>query len=165
MILGWGGIPVLWMGDELALRNDRCWADEPGHEADNRWVHRGRMPWDVAGRRLVPGTIEQRVFDGLADRARVRASLPHLHASVATEPLDATDAGVFAVVRRHPIGPLLALTTSRRPPAWCRPAASSSRPRSRGDPRRVTARRLTVDADDRLELARTAGWLVTGRAA
>ena len=47
VILGFGGVPVIWMGDELGLLNDVGWADEPAHAADNRWVHRPRMPWPV----------------------------------------------------------------------------------------------------------------------
>ena len=49
VIMGWGGIPVIWMGDELAMLNDPDWAAEPGHEDDNRWAHRPRMDW-AAGR-------------------------------------------------------------------------------------------------------------------
>ena len=80
IVLGWGGVPVLWMGDELALRNDPAWDAEPAHADDNRWAHRPRMPWDVAERRHQPGTVEHRVFQGLAHRARVRAGLVHLDA-------------------------------------------------------------------------------------
>ena len=47
VILGFGGLPVIWMGDEIGLLNDVGWADEPEHAADNRWVHRPRMPWPV----------------------------------------------------------------------------------------------------------------------
>jgi amylosucrase len=120
--LGWGGVPVLWMGDELALGNDGAWAHDPAHADDNRWIHRPVMPWAQAEQRHRAGTVEQRVFDGLVHRVRVRAGLEHFDASVRSEPLDPTDPGVFAVVRRHPVGPLLALynvTDTERPfPAW-----------------------------------------------
>ena len=50
------------------------------------------------------------------------AGLQHFDASVRSEPLDPTDPGVLAVVRRHPVGSLLALynvTDTERPfPAW-----------------------------------------------
>ena len=61
VVLGWGGVPLLWMGDELALVNDAAWDDDPAHAGDNRWAHRPRMPWDVggaaarAGHRRAPG--------------------------------------------------------------------------------------------------------------
>ncbi len=50
-----------------------------------------------------------RVLNGFRHLARVRASLPHLHASVAAEVLELSDPGVLAVLHRHPEGNLLAL--------------------------------------------------------
>jgi amylosucrase len=109
MVAGFGGIPVLWMGDELGLPDDADWASEPGHADDNRWVHRPRMPWDRAGLRHTSGTVEERVFAGVRHVLRVRAETAHLHASVAAEVLEPSDPGVLAVLRRHPLGPFLAL--------------------------------------------------------
>ncbi|RZS80111.1 amylosucrase [Motilibacter rhizosphaerae] len=106
---GWGGIPVLWSGDELALPNDPHWADEPGHEGDNRWAHRPRLPWELAEQRHDEDTLQGRVFCGLQQLARTRAALPHLDASVAAEVLELSDPGVLPVLRRHPLGPLLEL--------------------------------------------------------
>ncbi|WP_456846840.1 alpha-amylase family protein [Cellulomonas sp. P5_C6] len=122
VVMGWGGVPVVWSGDELALPNDPAWADEPGHGGDNRWAHRPRLDPVAAARRVVAGTVEQRVFAGLRHLAAVRASLPHLHASVASEVLGPDDPGVLTLVRRHPLGPLLAaynVTGDWRPvPGW-----------------------------------------------
>ena len=109
VVLGWGGIPVIWMGDELALLNDADWAAEDGHEGDNRWAHRPRMPWPVAQRRHDGGTVAGRVFQGLRTLIAARAALPHLHASVPAEVLAPTDPGVLAVLRAHPVGSLLCL--------------------------------------------------------
>ena len=109
IVLGWGGVPVLWMGDELGLANDPHWADEAGHEDDNRWAHRPRMDWDLAGRRNDPSTPTGRIFAGLRHLASVRAGLAHLHACVKAQVLDLADPGVLPVLRRHPLGPFLGL--------------------------------------------------------
>ncbi len=109
IVAGWGGIPVLWSGDELGTPDDLAWAREPGHGGDNRWVHRPRLDPAAVARRREPDTVEGRVFTGLAHLARVRAGLVHLHASVAAEVLDVVDPGVLPVLRRHPEGALLAL--------------------------------------------------------
>lgn len=98
--LGFGGLPVIWMGDELGLLNDPAWAAEPEHGEDNRWVHRPRMPWP-----LPPD--EHGIQAGVRRLVQVRASLPHLHASVGAEVLDPRDPGVLLVARRHPLGPML----------------------------------------------------------
>jgi amylosucrase len=108
-VLGWGGIPVLWMGDELAMPNDVHWADEPGHSGDNRWTHRPRMDWPLAAQRTDDTTVAGRVFAGLQQLALVRAGLPHLHASVPSEIPELADPGILPVLRRHPLGPLLEL--------------------------------------------------------
>ena len=100
VILGFGGLPVVWMGDELGLLNDPHWADEPGHAADNRWVHRQRMPWPLPA-------DDHGVRAGLGRLLEARRELPHLHAAVATEIWDPRDPGVLLVVRRHASGPLL----------------------------------------------------------
>jgi len=106
---GWGGVPVLWMGDELALPNDPGWAAEEGHGDDNRWAHRPRMPWAAAELRHDRSTVQGRVFEALQHLAVVRAGLPHLHASVAAQVLEPSDPGVLPVLREHPEGPLLGL--------------------------------------------------------
>ncbi|WP_372595284.1 alpha-amylase family protein [Actinotalea sp.] len=109
VVVGFGGIPVLWMGDELGLPNDGDWASEPGHESDSRWVHRPRMDWERAERRHVDGSVEQRVFSGIRHLVQVRRSAPYLHSSVAPEVLDVSDPGVLPVLRRHPLGTFLGL--------------------------------------------------------
>jgi len=118
LVAGFGGVPVVWSGDELGLANDPRWAQEPGHEDDNRWVHRARMDWSQAQRRHDPGTPEQRVFDGIAHIARTRARLPHLHGSVRSQVLGVWDPGVLVLARRHPVGTMLTIynvTDSWRP--------------------------------------------------
>jgi amylosucrase len=106
---GWGGVPVVWSGDELAQLNDPDWAAEPGHGDDNRWAHRPRLDWDRAALRHDLRTVPGRVFTGLAHIARVRAGLPQLHASAESEVLRDTDDGLLAAVRRHASGVFVGL--------------------------------------------------------
>jgi amylosucrase len=101
IVLSFGGLPVLWMGDELGLLNDRGWADDPAHAGDNRWVHRPRMPWPVPEE-------THGIREGIGRLLDVRRGLPHLHAAHATEIWDPRDPAVLLVVRRSAHGPLLA---------------------------------------------------------
>jgi amylosucrase len=109
VVYGYGGIPLLYMGDELGLLNDRQYAADPDQADDNRWLHRPRMPWAAAERRTDPATIEGRVFSGLQHLARVRAGLSSLHAAVESTPVDLDSPAVLALLRRHPAGDLLQL--------------------------------------------------------
>ncbi|SOC57494.1 alpha-amylase family protein [Ornithinimicrobium cerasi] len=123
IVYGWGGIPVLWSGDEVAALNDEGWDAVPEHADDNRWVHRPRLDWDcVVEAHGDPTSPTGRVYAGLRHLAQVRARLPHLHASVPAEVVASPDPGVFAVVRRHPVGPMLALYNvteqPRQVPGW-----------------------------------------------
>jgi amylosucrase len=107
VVAGWGGLPVIWSGDEIGQGNDPGWAREPGHEGDNRWAHRPQLDWAAAERRSDLRTREGRVFQGLAHLARVRASLPQLHASADTAVLQESDPGLLVTRRQHPSGPIV----------------------------------------------------------
>lgn len=104
VVLGWGGIPVIWSGDELGQPNDPHWADEPGHEDDNRWAHRPRLDPDRMAVRHDASTVPGRVFGDLAALARARAGLPHLHGSVESRVGPVDDPGVLVTLRDHPLG-------------------------------------------------------------
>jgi amylosucrase len=122
LAFGWGGIPVIWSGDELAMVNDPHWADEPGHEGDNRWAHRPRVTRADLDQRLNPSTAAGQLFAGLRALVRARARVPHLDASVRSEIAPLADPAILPVLRRHPLGALLGLynvTDSWRPfPLW-----------------------------------------------
>ena len=103
-----GGIPLVYMGDELALRNDPHWAVDPRHADDNRWLHRPEMDWSTAARRVEPGTPEHRMFTALRNLGRARRSTPALRSDADTWVVAHSNARVLAYVRSHPRGaPLL----------------------------------------------------------
>jgi amylosucrase len=98
----WGGVPLVYMGDELALDNDRSYLDDPALAEDNRWMHRPWFDADAAARRDDPGTVEARVFSWIQRLARTRGELPALHAAGESELLAVDDPHVLAWRRRHP---------------------------------------------------------------
>jgi amylosucrase len=99
-----GGVPLLYMGDELALPNDRSFLADPEKADDNRWLHRPAMDWEAAERRHDPATVEGRVFAGMRRLVEARRSLPVLHAEAPAEALWTDDEGVFAYARRDLAG-------------------------------------------------------------
>ena len=107
-ILGFGGVPLLYMGDEIGALNDDGYLDDPAHAADNRWVHRPRMNWDaVAAAAADPGTPGGRILAGLQHTIGVRRGLPHLHASIESRVLPSPDSRVLLLTRDHPEGMLI----------------------------------------------------------
>ncbi len=114
-----GGIPLIYSGDELALRNDPAWAQDPAHEHDNRWMHRPPMDWAVAARRHDPDSIEGRVFAAIRGMAAARRSLLALRSGGRTELLPTENRSVLAYRRVHPrSAPFLSLTNVSDVTQW-----------------------------------------------
>jgi glycosidase len=65
IILTTGGIPLIYLGDEVGTLNDYTYRDDPAHEKDSRWVHRPKTDWEKYAKRSDGKTIEGRVFQGL----------------------------------------------------------------------------------------------------
>jgi amylosucrase len=107
VVYGYGGIPLIYMGDEVGLLNDHSYTGDARLAEDNRWLHRPSMPWDVVAQRDMPGTVPNRIFNGLAHLSRVRSALPSLHASVESEPVDVPSGALLVFRRRHPAGTLV----------------------------------------------------------
>jgi amylosucrase len=103
VILGFGGIPLLYMGDELGLANDLAYVDDPDHADDSRWVQRPEMNWLTADLRHQPTTVEGRVFAGFSRLIRARRSIASMHASGVVEWVWTGHPSVAGFVRRHPV--------------------------------------------------------------
>ncbi len=108
LICGFGGLPLLYMGDEIGLRNDYGYLRDPDHAADNRWLHRPTMDWEAVARRFLVGSVEHRLFEGLLAILRARKRTPQLHATYPTEVLD-VHPHLLVTLRRNPLGPMLAV--------------------------------------------------------
>jgi amylosucrase len=114
-----GGIPLIYMGDELALRNDPRWAQDPAHEHDNRWMHRPVMDWALAARRRDPESLEGQVFAAIRALAGARRSLLALRSGGRTEILPTESHSVLAYRRVHPrSAPFLALANFSDVTQW-----------------------------------------------
>lgn len=94
LALSTGGIPLLYLGDEVAQLNDYGFADRPEEAGDSRWVHRPFRPAQNYADRADAGTPAGRVFARLARLLAVRRSTPEL----AGNELIAFDAHVASVV-------------------------------------------------------------------
>ena len=111
VVFSFGGIPLIYMGDELAMTNDPQWADDPAQAPDNRWMHRPRMDWTRAARRGDPASVEGRAFAALRGLARARQELLALRSGGTTEILPMGNQSVLAYRRAHPrSAPFLSLT-------------------------------------------------------
>lgn len=108
LIASFGGIPLVYMGDELALMNDYSYTQVAEHAHDSRWIHRPKMDWERAAR-MPDGeaTAEGRVFEGIRHILARRAAVTGFHGAVPTEILDTGHPGLFAFARRAPTGTIV----------------------------------------------------------
>ncbi len=60
-----GGLPLLYLGDEIGTLNDYSYSNDPGKARDSRWVHRPRADEARYQQRNAPETVPGRVFGGL----------------------------------------------------------------------------------------------------
>ncbi len=65
ILLTIGGIPLIYLGDEVGTLNDYTYRADPAKADDSRWVHRPRADWGALARRVDPATVEGRVYQGL----------------------------------------------------------------------------------------------------
>lgn len=108
VVLGFGGVPLLYMGDELAMLNDYGFEAVPEHAPDNRWVHRPQMNWTLAEQaREDVNSPAGRMYAWLQKLVQARAATPHLHASVESRALHSPDSRVLLLRRDHPLGTML----------------------------------------------------------
>lgn len=98
IILSIGGIPLIYMGDEIATLNDYSYENDPGKAQDNRWAHRPFTDWEKVARRTDPNTIEGRVFQSLLELISIRKANP-VFAGGDTTVLDAGNPHVFSYYR------------------------------------------------------------------
>ncbi|MBX2798934.1 MAG: hypothetical protein KTR31_14755 [Myxococcales bacterium] len=113
VLLGFGGIPMLYMGDEIGVMND--W-DEAEVREDGRWLQRSLFPWDRAGTRHDSRTVVGRLWRLLRAMIGRRVGTSSLHASIPTVPLDVDVPGLLALLRPGP-EPVLVLANFAAQPS------------------------------------------------
>lgn len=73
-----GGIPLLYLGDEIGARNDFAYLQNPGKAGDSRWVHRPPRSAERHAQRLQPDTDAGRIHAGLRRLVECRVATPAL---------------------------------------------------------------------------------------
>jgi glycosidase len=73
-----GGIPLLYLGDEVATLNDYSYNADATKKGDSRWVHRSRFDWKAAEKRHEASTVQGRVFSAIIHLITIRKSTPSL---------------------------------------------------------------------------------------
>ena len=102
MIMSFGGLPLLYYGDEIGTLNDCTFLQDENKASDNRWMHRPRIDWEQAELRQQRGTPQQRIFDGLKKMIAVRKSTTTFADFNNRELLDTGNEHLFVFMRTNP---------------------------------------------------------------
>jgi len=102
MIMSFGGIPLLYYGDEIGTLNDCDYLADISKAHDNRWMHRPRIDWDKAELRHRHGTPEQRIFDGLQKMIAVRKTITAFADYNNRDLLETDNPHLFVFMRSNP---------------------------------------------------------------
>jgi amylosucrase len=76
VVLAAGGIPLIYLGDEVGMLNDFAYFTDPGKVTDSRWVHRPHRDAERYAQRLDAATAAGRIFNGLRRLVSQRAAIP-----------------------------------------------------------------------------------------
>jgi amylosucrase/maltose alpha-D-glucosyltransferase/alpha-amylase len=93
-----GGIPLIYLGEEIGMLNDHSYKDDLDKEGDERWLHRPRFDWGKAERRTQPESVEHIIYEGFLKLTRLRSNNIAL-ARGETEIVDPGNDHVFAYFR------------------------------------------------------------------
>ena len=74
IVLTVGGIPLIYLGDEIGTLNDYSYRDDPARERDSRWVHRPRADWEKYKKRKNLHSLEGHIFHGFRSMIELRKS-------------------------------------------------------------------------------------------
>lgn len=97
--LSFGGIPLIYMGDELAQTNDRSFLSDPTRNMDGRWLQRPYFDQDAQANLHDMSRRSSKVFAQLCELIRQRQHLPALAATAARQLLTTQCAPVLGFVR------------------------------------------------------------------
>ena len=102
MILSFGGIPLLYYGDEIGTLNDISYMDDISKANDNRWIHRPRIDWKKTENRHKHGSHEYRLFTSLQKMIAARKAIPAFADFNNREVIDVKNPHLFVFLRSLP---------------------------------------------------------------
>jgi amylosucrase len=124
-----GGMPLIYLGDEVGTPNDNSYLNDPAKAGDSRWVHRPARAASLYAQRKKPHTVPGQIFHGLRRMVEVRSA----HAVFAGGHLIGFRSGnpsVLGYLRGTPGQHVLVLANFSEQPQSCPAVVFSAQPDS-----------------------------------
>jgi amylosucrase len=100
VILTIGGIPLIYLNDEVGTQNDYRYRNDPAKAHDSRWVHRPATDWEKMSFRREPDTIESKLYLNLKHLIDLRKSHP-VFSGCEMQIIHTGNESVFGYFRSH----------------------------------------------------------------
>ncbi|MGR3540634.1 MAG: amylosucrase [Hasllibacter sp.] len=109
LIAAHGGVPLIYMGDEVGLTNAEDWRDDPVKAGDGRWMQRPAMDWDLARGEGPAADAARRILAETRAIMARRKATPALSGLSPTRILRTPDPAILAISREADDGMLTAV--------------------------------------------------------
>lgn len=100
ILLTIGGVPIIYLGDEIGTLNDYQYTESPDKDGDTRWVHRPKFDWKLAELRRDTDSVAGRIYMGLLRLIQIRQQNPAFTLA-STDIVDSGNPHVFSYFRYH----------------------------------------------------------------
>ena len=115
VVLTIGGIPLLYLGDEVGALNDYRYREDPAKAKDSRWVHRPFTDWAKMARRHDDNTPEGQLYRRLRELITIRQEHP-VFSGDDMQVMDTGSEHVLGYLRWHEDKRILALANFSEQP-------------------------------------------------
>lgn len=95
------GIPMLYSGDELGQVNDYSYKEDPAKCADSRYIHRGKLRWELAENKNDPTTVQGSIFQTLDRLEKIRGQEITFDKDADVYTYDVHDDSVLCILREY----------------------------------------------------------------
>ena len=95
------GIPMLYSGDELGQVNDYSYKNDLEKCADSRYIHRGKLPWELAENKEDVTTVQGNIFQTLDRLEKIRRQEITFDKDADVYTYDVHDDSILCVLREY----------------------------------------------------------------
>lgn len=95
------GIPMLYSGDELGQVNDYSYKEDPAKCADSRYIHRGKLQWELAENKNDSTTVQGSIFQTLDRLEKIRGQEITFDKAADVYTYDVHDDSVLCILREY----------------------------------------------------------------
>ncbi|PKO10502.1 MAG: amylosucrase [Chloroflexi bacterium HGW-Chloroflexi-2] len=115
IIMTIGGIPLIYLGDELGTLNDYHYLEDKSKAHDSRWVHRPKFDSKKSDNRTKKNTIEGKIYKDFLRLIQIRKN-NSVFRNLNTEILDIDNPHVFGYIRKNNSDYIIALANFSEKP-------------------------------------------------